>query len=105
MVSKDLDEKDSCLSQGTLTALKGIGHTWSLFCHFHKGDDFCESLFAFLHINPLLKRCTLKGKNLLPRGANSFHLQYNAFQKGIKYILKELPPLKVPLVTLRNKLL
>ena len=27
---------------------------------FHKGDNFCDFLFAFLHTNPLLKRDHLK---------------------------------------------
>ena len=37
----------------------------------HKGDNFCDYLFAYLHIMPPSeKRCTLKGKYLLPRVAS-----------------------------------
>ena len=38
----------------------------------NKGVTFCNFLFAFLHSKPLPKGSTLKGKNLLPAGANSF---------------------------------
>ena len=41
------------------------------------------------------KESTLKGKNLLPWGANSFLLEKTPFQKGPKTILKELPPLNM----------
>ena len=43
---------------------------------FNKGDNFCDFQIAFLHTMPLMKRekkCILKGKNLLPGSANSFH--------------------------------
>ena len=39
-----------------------------------KGDNFCNFLFAFLHIKFLPKRSSLKGKNLLTRGAIFFLL-------------------------------
>ena len=42
---------------------------------FYKGDNFCDFLFTFLHTNPFEKESTLKGKNLLPWGANSFLLE------------------------------
>ena len=44
--------------------LQGVGRGW--------GEQFCYFLVAALHTNPVGKRSTLKGKNLLPRGANSF---------------------------------
>ena len=42
---------------------------------FNKGDNFCDLLFAVLHMVPLQRGPTLKGKNLLPVGANSFLLE------------------------------
>ena len=43
---------------------------------FDKGDNFCDFLFALLDVSPLLKKVsTLKGKNLLPGGANAFLLK------------------------------
>ena len=61
---------------------------------------FC---FAFLHSKPLLKKgSTLKGKNLLPLGANSFLLEWTPFQKGGKTILTELSSLKVYPVPLKE---
>ena len=41
-----------------------------------KGDNINVFLFALMHIKLLLKKgSTLKGKNLLPPGANSFLLE------------------------------
>ena len=62
---------------------------------FIKGDNYCDFHLALLHKNPPEKGSTLKGKNLLPLGANSFLLEWTLFQKGDKTILAELPPLKV----------
>ena len=46
-----------------------------------KGDNFCDFLFSFQYTKSLLKKgSTLKGKNLLPRGANSFLLDWTPFQ-------------------------
>ena len=42
---------------------------------FNKGDNFFDFLIAFLHNKSLGKGSTLKGKNLLPKGANSFLLE------------------------------
>ena len=62
---------------------------------FYKGDNFCDFLLIFLYTNPLLKKgSALKGKNLLPKGANSFLLEQTPFQKGGKRILTELPSLQ-----------
>ena len=58
---------------------KRIGFTWLISCIYYKGDNFCDFLFAFLHANSLLKKGPLKGKNLLPRGANSFLLEQILF--------------------------
>ena len=27
-----------------------------IFCYFYKGDDFCDFLFAILHVKPFLKK-------------------------------------------------
>ena len=79
------------------------GYTWCIvFVISAKGDNFCDFLFAFLKIKPIMEMgsvalpernhfyahsgiilktmprfaseigATLKGKNLLPEGANSF---------------------------------
>ena len=47
------------------------------------------------HLAPSEKGSALKGKNLLPWGANSFLLEYAPFQKGSKNSLTDLPPWKV----------
>ena len=49
---------------------------------FYKEDNFCDFVCFPSHKAPSEKRCTLKGKNLLPMGANSFLLGYTSFQKG-----------------------
>ena len=46
------------------------------------GDDFGDFLFAFQHIKSLLKRPALKGKNLLPWGANYLRLEQTLFLEG-----------------------
>ena len=46
------------------------------------------------HQNPSENGSALKGKNLLPTGANSFLVELTHFQKEAKLILIELPPLK-----------
>ena len=47
------------------------------------------------HLAPSEKGSALKGKNLLPWGANSFLLEYAPFQKGSKNSLTDLPHWKV----------
>ena len=42
---------------------------------FDKGDNFCDFLFAFLYNNLSGKGSSLKGKNLLLPGANSFFFE------------------------------
>ena len=48
---------------------------------FYKGDNFCVFLYALLHPKPFWKGSTVKGKNLLPMGANSFLLEYTHWSK------------------------
>ena len=60
--------------------LKGLDTPVWFFPMFYKEEKFCDFLFALLHTKSLLKRSTQKGKNLLPKGANSFLLEY-PFQK------------------------
>ena len=42
---------------------------------YSKGDNFYYFLFVSQYIRSLLKGPTVKGKNLLPVGANSFLLE------------------------------
>ena len=44
----------------------------------HSGKATLSKLFCLFET-----RSTLKGKNLLPRGANSFLLELTSFQKGL----------------------
>ena len=69
-----------------------------------KGNNFCYFLFVVLpppptppppHPAPSEESSTLKGKNLLPKEANSFLLEQKHFQMGDKTILTDLPALKV----------
>ena len=63
---------------------------------FFMADNFHDFLFAFLHKQiPSKNGYTLKRKNLLPLGANSFVLEYTPSKKKAKIIIKELPPLKM----------
>ena len=48
-----------------------------------------------VHQSPYEKRSTLKGKTLLPLGANSFLLEWTHFHIGAKTILTEFPDMKV----------
>ena len=54
--------------------LKGTEYTRQIFCHFYKGHIICY--FIFVSCKPPIseKGSTLKGRNLLPMGANSFLL-------------------------------
>ena len=58
----------------------------------------CDILFAFLHIIPSQKGIALKGKNLLPIGANSFLFGRPPFQKAGKSILTFASPENVFIV-------
>ena len=50
---------------------------------FNKGGNFYDFLFTFPAYKIVSEKgSTLKGKNLLPLGANSFLLQYTHFQKS-----------------------
>ena len=60
---------------------------------FHMSNNFCDFLFPLLFLSPFLQRgSTLRGKNLLPRVANSFRLEQTIFQKGTKIISTALTP-------------
>ena len=54
-------------------SFNGIGFTWEKCApfFFYKEDSLSDFMFAFLHIT-FEKGATLIGKNLLPKGANSF---------------------------------
>ena len=52
---------------------------------FTRETTLVTSCFAFLHTkSPSEKGSTLKGKNLLPKGANSFHFRVDPFSEGDK---------------------
>ena len=56
--------------------LKGCDTPGRLSPILYKGDNFCDILFIFSDKQfPSEKGSTLKGKNLLPMGANSFLLE------------------------------
>ena len=74
-------------------------HIVDFFSIFCKGDNFYDFLSVFLCTKPLIKRSALKGKNmlapcekgstlkgnnLLPRGANSFLLELTFFRREAK---------------------
>ena len=62
---------------------------------FYKGDNFCDLRFAFHNNYSCRKKgSSLKGKNSIPLGINSFLLKYT-IQKRNKKNLEELPILKV----------
>ena len=73
----------------SVISLKGIGYTWSGFRHFLTREaTFVTSCLLSVHNRLLKKGSSLIGKNLLPRGANSFLLEKTLFQKGGKTILR-----------------
>ena len=48
-----------------------------------RGDNLCVFLFISCISEPILKRSfALNGKNLLPKGANSYLLRVNPFSEG-----------------------
>ena len=55
---------------------------------FFQGKQLATSCLRSCTFNPSEKRSTLKGKNLLPGGVNSFFLGKTPFQKGAKAILE-----------------
>ena len=69
--------------------LERTWYTWYSFCHFYKGDTFCNFLFDFLHAKPLLVIYS-KRKEFAPKGggggqgANSSLLEQIPFQKEEK---------------------
>ena len=50
-------------------------YKWQANRHFYKGDNVVFPVFGPMHQYPSGNGSTLKGKNLLPEGANSFHLE------------------------------
>ena len=74
------------------------GYLYLCFCwcvHWSPGSFFWESIPGCFpaHQGPFENVSIPKGKNLLPVGANSFHLEYIPFQKGDTTILMKLIPL------------
>ena len=50
-----------------------------------KGNNLYDFLFTFLHTRPLSEKgSTLIGKNLIPRGADSFLLGQTPFRRELK---------------------
>ena len=53
--------------------VQGSGCTWLIFCNFfYKGDNFCDFLFDFLHIEPFRKEVNSKRKEFAPMGSKFF---------------------------------
>ena len=59
------------------------------------GQHFLLPICLLVHQSPSGKGSTLKGKNLLPEGTNTFFLGQTPFQKEEKIISTELSPLKM----------
>ena len=86
---------------GTPVCLRGI-NALGIFHHFYKRDTFCDFLFAFPPSppppppspSPFWKGPTRKGKNLLPRGANSFLLEKAFFRGKAKQLWQSYPSWK-----------
>ena len=58
------------------------------FFHLYKKPNFSDLMFVFLSTAvPSEKVSTLKGKNLLPTGANVFLLEQTPFSEGSKVII------------------
>ena len=75
--------------------------------YYYKGHIFCYFHFCLFWLNNQShseKTSILKGKNLLPLGANSSVLAWTPFRRGIKVTLTYLPPLKMYPFTYTNKL-
>ena len=71
--AKDLIRLRGCILY--INSLRGHDNLGRVSVTFHKGDNFCEFLFASLQIESLLEKgFTLKGKNMLSMGANSLSL-------------------------------
>ena len=81
---------------GTACSLKGSDTFGRFFSPFLQGRQFLWLPVCFAaHQISSEKGSTLKGKNLLPGGANSFLFRVDPFKKGTKIILTELSPLKM----------
>ena len=69
-----------------------------LFLRFRHGRQLLGSLVCFFILLHLFEKgSTLKGKHLLPQGANSFLLEKTPFQTRTKRILTELKCLYISL--------
>ena len=66
-------------------SVKRTGYTWAIFCHFNKGENFCDFLFCFPAQQSSSERAlfckericsekekgsTLEERNLLPKGSH-----------------------------------
>ena len=63
---------------------------------FHKGDNFCDFPFAFLHISPLLKWIYSIRKEFAPKGSTFFPFEVDPFcsQREQFFSLKSRPLFK-----------
>ena len=58
-------------------------YTWYIPALFHKGDNICDFLFAFLHINSLLQmNLPSNRKEFAPYGSKFFHFKIDFFRKN-----------------------
>ena len=61
---------------------------------FHKGDNICDFLFAFLHTIPFWKWIYSNRKAFAPMGSKCFPFRVDPFQKGDKQFW-QFPTIKV----------
>ena len=67
--------------------------------YFVHESHLCELVYLTVNPVPPDNRSSLKANNLLPTGANSFHVEYTFFRRAVQSIMIKLPPLKVYHVT------
>ena len=67
------------LSKIFICDLRRLDILGRFFCHFYKGDNFCDFLFAYLCTNPLLKGVFSKMKEFAPTGSKFFPFRVDPF--------------------------
>ena len=54
------------------------------FCHFAKGENSCDFLFASVYTKPLLKRVSSIREDFVPFGSKLFPYRADPFSEGDK---------------------
>ena len=90
----------------TTVKSKVTGHTWQIFYHFIKGDNFCDFWFDFYTPNlfwkgvhsktkePIWQGVHSERKEFAAKGSKFFPFRVDPFQKGCKYIFNNYLPWK-----------